>query len=758
MFKRSLSSILLVSLLASLLAFTSASPVHAAATVTVTTLMDENDGSCVDGDCSLRDALQTAAAGDTIDFSVTGTITLTLGELYVINDLIISGPGTEKLTISGNNTSRVFYISNSVPAVISDLTIANGKVIDNTGGGGIFNVGFLTLNNVVVSSNQAVQSAFVSQGGGIFNFKSLTMNGGEVKNNTADNGGGGIYSYINTTLNLQGVLIANNTSVMNEGGGVMIRSGTTATINNSSVVGNSSSYGGAGIMADSSLTITNSLIANNTDINTPSDGYGGGLLLSGSSNTFILTNVTISGNSVHDANNASYGGGIYLYQGTLNLNNVTISNNISDYDGAGLAATGSPTVNIGNTIIGNNTATNSIYEDCLGPLNSLGHNLIQVTAGCAISGDTTGNITGQSPLLNPLADNGGPTKTQALLFSSPAKDAGDDATCEPKDQRGTVRTLGTHCDIGAFEYDNTASPVVSFITRADANPTNATSVDFNVVFSDEVTGVDLGDFMLTTTGVNNASLTNLNGSGSTYTVTVDAGSGNGTIRLDVVDDDSIEDLNLNKLGGSGNNNGDFSSGEVYDIDKTFTATIESVGAEDGWVLESSETSNVGGSMNSTSKLLYVGDNAQDKQYKSVLSFDTSSLPTGSDIQTVELKIYIKKFVGGNMFTPKKILKPMVVDISDPYFGIESNLLKTDFEAGASLSSVGKLKSAPAVGWYTITLDSSAFQFINVDGTTQLRLRFKKDDNDDMSADYLQIFSGDADVSKAPQLVIVYNTP
>jgi len=302
-------------------------------------------------------------------------------------------------------------------------------------------------------------------------------------------------------------------------------------------------------------------------------------------------------------------------------------------------------------------------------------------------------------------------------------------------------------------------PVVSSITLADTSPTNATSVGFTVTFSENVTGVGAGAFTLTTTGiVTGASITDVSGSDNIYTVTVDTGTGNGTIRLDVVDDDSIEDLTGNKLGGTGTINGDFNSGDAYDIYKIFTDTFSSIGAEDGWVLESSETSNVGGSISTASQLLIVGDNAQDKQYKSFLSFDTSSLPTGADIQSVELKIKIKRFVGGNMFTPRKILKPMVVDISDPYFGAESDLLKTDFEADASLNSVGKLKSAPTVGWYTITLDSTAFEFVNVDGTTQLRLRFKMDDNDDMSADYLQIFSGDADVSKAPQLVIVYTAP
>jgi beta-lactamase superfamily II metal-dependent hydrolase len=105
------------------------------------------------------------------------------------------------------------------------------------------------------------------------------------------------------------------------------------------------------------------------------------------------------------------------------------------------------------------------------------------------------------------------------------------------------------------------SPTVSSSVRASANPTNATSVDFTVTFSETVTGVDSADFTLTTTGVSGASITGVTGSGP-YTVSVNTGSGDGTIRLDVVDNDTIADT-------AGNNfNAPFNTGEVYTIDKT----------------------------------------------------------------------------------------------------------------------------------------------------------------------------------------------
>jgi hypothetical protein len=84
-----------------------------------------------------------------------------------------------------------------------------------------------------------------------------------------------------------------------------------------------------------------------------------------------------------------------------------------------------------------------------------------------------------------------------------------------------------------------------------------------------VTGVDVTDFALTTTGVSGASVTGVSGSATGYTVVVNTGTGSGTVRLDVIDNDSIKDTTGSiVLGGSGLVNGDFTTGPVYTIDKT----------------------------------------------------------------------------------------------------------------------------------------------------------------------------------------------
>ena len=109
-------------------------------------------------------------------------------------------------------------------------------------------------------------------------------------------------------------------------------------------------------------------------------------------------------------------------------------------------------------------------------------------------------------------------------------------------------------------------PFASSSLRADPNPTSANSVEYTVTFSESVSGVDVSDFDLTTTGIfNGISTADISGSGTTYTITVNTGTGFGTLRLVVIDDDSIIDAAGNPLGGSGLGNGDFVTGELYAV-------------------------------------------------------------------------------------------------------------------------------------------------------------------------------------------------
>lgn len=116
-----------------------------------------------------------------------------------------------------------------------------------------------------------------------------------------------------------------------------------------------------------------------------------------------------------------------------------------------------------------------------------------------------------------------------------------------------------------------SAPIVSSITRQNVSPTNAGVVNFQVNFSESVTGVDASDFLLTAT-VNGAGIANVSGSGNTYTLSVNTGSGDGTLRLDLADNDSILSSFNIPLGGSGAANGNF-MGESYIIDRTSPSVI-----------------------------------------------------------------------------------------------------------------------------------------------------------------------------------------
>ncbi len=124
---------------------------------------------------------------------------------------------------------------------------------------------------------------------------------------------------------------------------------------------------------------------------------------------------------------------------------------------------------------------------------------------------------------------------------------------------------------------DTSAPAVLSSVRDNVNPTSAISVDFIVTFSESVTGVTADDFFSTTSGVSGAAVSGLSGSGSVYTVTVNTGTGNGTIRLDVVDNNSIVDTASNPLGGADVGDGNFTGGEIYTITKPIAPTSKWTG-------------------------------------------------------------------------------------------------------------------------------------------------------------------------------------
>jgi len=374
---------------------------------------------------SLRQAITDANPGDFINFGVTGVITIA-GELLINKDINIEGPGVNSLTVQRDVTAGSFRIFNinGATALISGLTIKGGSISGK--GGGIYNqsLSHLTLTNCAIINNTAASVMSVDGGGGIYNAGTLTMSDCTISDNEA--------------------LFTSGSGVSSNGGGVR-------------------NYQGV-------MTITNSTISNNF----ANSGYGGGIYNTGQTD---IINSTISGNSAHD------GGGIYdnyqLYGTRLLLRYVTVYGNAA-YVGGGIYLNNS-FVHFKYIIVAGSTGgdfriagsitwitfTDSIIQDR------------SVYSSALYSGD---------PLLGPLANNGGPTKTHELLTGSIAINKIPQGTfgCTAgyTDQRGISRPQGLSCDIGAYE---TVIPLAATFTSDKTSPQLLSSAG-NISFTAQASG------------------------------------------------------------------------------------------------------------------------------------------------------------------------------------------------------------------------------------------------------------------------------
>lgn len=191
---------------------------------------------------------------------------------------------------------------------------------------------------------------------------------------------------------------------------------------------------------------------------------------------------------------------------------------------------------------------------------------------------------------------------------------------------------------------------------------------------------------------------------------------------------------------------------------TTTVTFESIGAEDGRVLESSETSGTGGSVDASgtsSSALRTGDDSSDRQYRTILSFDTSSLPDGATIVSATLRLVAGSSSGTSPFTTHGTCS---VDIKGGTgFGGAVALATGDFQAAADATGVAAMSAVSADGQTsTGSINATGRGFINKTGKTQFRVAFTLDDNDDAGNDYTGWHSGNASTAaNRPVLEIVY---
>jgi predicted outer membrane repeat protein len=477
-------------------------------------------GTGTPGSCT-ESALNTALAGGgvvTFNCGVGLAIIQFSSQLVITTDTSVDGGG--RILLSGNGSTRLFYVSSGTGLSLMNLTLSNGSAsqggaIYNDGrlmvtnstlsgntavggtGGAIYANGVTTITNSALSDNAApaglagginnngtltlLQTAFASNfaglgGGALINNSITHITGGSFDSNQTGGSGGAIVN--SGPLTISGTSFSGNSTSSSSGGGIYNMGGLTITnglfysnsaamnggaiynrglirVTGSVLTGNTSGSGQHGGAIYNDLSSTMALDTSTVSNNSATGGLGGGIYNAG---TLTVTADTLSGNAA----GGGLGGGIYnAVSGTLGVVNSTLSGNFGGLSGGGIIAAGPVTVS-SSTMVNNlhgslvNGGSNPFFvkntivaDNCAGTITSLGHNLESAnTCGFGAAGD----LINTNPLLGPLANNGGPTLTHALLAGSPAINAGTNAGCPATDQRGIPRPQFGTCDIGAFEF------------------------------------------------------------------------------------------------------------------------------------------------------------------------------------------------------------------------------------------------------------------------------------------------------------------
>jgi hypothetical protein len=445
---------------------------------------------------TLNNTINSAAAGDTINFTCSGTITLS-ATIDITKTLTIDGVG-QTVTLSGNNAVEVLKIEAGVDFTLANMTITHGHAPTSTCntsfacGGGIGNSGILTITNSAFLTNTATYGggAIYNSSGGIISSvsnsifsKSGAFLGGVLYNNT----GGKIGSISNSTFSLnsasgEGGVIYNNggsiasidnstfssnsTTISSGSGGVIYNGGSIGSISNSSFYSNKAPSLG-GVIEDSFGASIHSISSSSFYSNTGS--VQGGVIFDASTGipTFI-SNSTFYGNSSNE------GGAIYNNTAISIISNTTFVSNSATKGGA--IENGGGTLQVINSIF----AQGSKGVNCVilnGTIKDSGGNLSD-DGSCNFSSPNRNNV----PNLNmgPLQNNGGSTLTVALLPESAALFASLPAACPTTDQRGQARPqpAATDCDTGAYESAYQLTPNIT----VQSNP-NPSYLDQNVLFS-----------------------------------------------------------------------------------------------------------------------------------------------------------------------------------------------------------------------------------------------------------------------------------
>lgn len=383
--------------------------------VRVGTTADSRARTCSDP-CALREAIRSAEPGSVIEVPA-GEYVLEYGGLLVDRDLTIIGAGPDATLLRAvprtkDESVSVIMVRQMAPTPrveISGMTIEGGRA---TWGGGIYNQGDLTLDDLVVKGNEAE-----IHGGGIFNLMggTLVVSRTLVTGNVARHGGG---IFNDATITVRDSTVTGNSAIRGKGGGLHNSQGGVVALSNTSISGNSSRFGGGGIYTRSELTLVNAVVMDNQA--------------------------------------GSDGGGIFNWGARLRITNSTVAHNRAPSEGGGVHNIASGMMTLGNSIIAANES--KVGPDCFTSVNdalSMGHNLVGNGVACDVrshAGDMVGTTDRPiDPNIRVIRDGSGRATQYVLLDGSPAIDAADDGLAPGADSRGIARPQGPASDIGAYE-------------------------------------------------------------------------------------------------------------------------------------------------------------------------------------------------------------------------------------------------------------------------------------------------------------------
>ncbi|RLS51385.1 MAG: DUF4347 domain-containing protein [Planctomycetota bacterium] len=391
------------------------------------------------------------ATGDTSEFSATLATSAALivdttsdligGDTSSITNLLLNKGADNKISlreaiIAANNTAG----HDGILLSAATYTLTRTGIDENLSSTGDLDVlSQMTIigagAGLTIIDGNSIDGVFdLAAAAGNLNLSGVTVTGASVSND-----GGGLWVNSGATLTVTDTVVANNHATGGFHGGGLYNEGGTIWLDSVRVTGNTSESG-AGLYNNSgTVIVTNSLFDGNT-----AGTDGGGMYSAGATADMTMINVTLSSNTAGDQ-----GGGLYNAKDAEILS-VTITNNTSVNQGGGVYESGAIAVtSVQNSIIAGNTSTGTTSEDIQGSFTSLGNNLIGNTTGG--TGWVASDLQNVNPLLNTLADNGGPTLTHSLQATSPAINAGSATNAPSVDQRGYMRNMGT-VDIGAYEY------------------------------------------------------------------------------------------------------------------------------------------------------------------------------------------------------------------------------------------------------------------------------------------------------------------